>query len=552
MSLFKSDFIKTTITILSTLNLVAAPVTAYGFTVTTDIGFYSLGKSSGHEEINRQSLKYTELVLENEYGIDAEELFGEGFSDLEGKWFGTKGTRTENPIIVGNFSTDVPSRGKELFDSGEKWAVDLRKYYDLDASTDWHKNPSGQNMHFLRNYLVHEGNSITTDSKGLVQSAQEACYGSQNLILQATHKATEAWKMKVAIELDLETPESLSLMKESGSRTRKKLKPYSKKEAIRHFRNLALFYIGHATHILQDSFSPAHTDRGTFDDDFSIQKSRRERRAYLSRTEDSDINYSALDLSSRIQDICYYPQKFMSGLVNSSSHLVTIATSTVQVLPQTTEALLFGDFQQKQERKQEGKICLHDTFDYSDSIWLRSNTQWKRAELYGWDQLDAQMYEIIQADRSWKRKIWDGGLKGIVRSGQKVVRGVVGNTAGLAVKDVPDTDPTEKYDTGIIKKCDSNYFTTEKGKFRCLNHESRLARSATVKFLVAVARHLWSQEQLAKSSRKAMDTRLDELDLFLNEKVFNGNSGINNFALKNILPEGIFQCQKLDNQQGRI
>lgn len=534
---------------LPVIAVTSLTVTTSAFTVATDVGFITKnflgGKSSGHEEINRQALKFTERALENGYDIDAEELFGDAFTELEAKIFGTKGHKSMNPIIMGNFSTDMPATGTNAILDGVTWAIDLRKYYNLPDSVDWHKNPSGQNMHFLRNHIVPDGNGVVPDAKARVQSAQAACYGSQNMILDATEEALKNWALKVAIENKTKTPEELELFRPSKKK-KKKRKFMSRDEAADHYRNKALFFIGHATHILQDSFSPAHADRGLFDFNYELERGEP---TYL--TDQEILPSIGKSLSSAIQDVCYYPTQFFSGLVNSGSHFLKIATSSAQIVPTTNATLFYGDFKQKFNRKGRGEVCKHDTFDYDDSIWLRTSVQWRRADLYRWHIVSSQMRDEVNHNRSLGRKFWDRSYtKKLIRGAQDAVHAVSESTLGL-IAGAPETDPSGDYDNGWVKMCDSNFFTTEKGKHRCVNHEARLARSATMKYLIAVARHLDAQEKAAKKS-DVFDPKTEELKQNLIDNVFNGNAGIREYNLSEILPDGIFRCGDLSDEMGKV
>jgi MYXO-CTERM domain-containing protein len=104
-----------------------------------------------------------------------------------------------NQLVLGNGATDFPD---EL----------LAAFYGVDTDT-WHTAPTLQNLHFLRNY-------VGTDD---VETAREACVGAEQRVINATRRAGEAWR------------------------------DWSESEAY--------YWIGHATHILQDSFASPHTLR---------------------------------------------------------------------------------------------------------------------------------------------------------------------------------------------------------------------------------------------------------------------------------------------------
>lgn len=112
---------------------------------------------------------------------------------------GENGLTSQLPMVQGVTDTDFPDQ-------------ELLNRYHASART-WHTNPELQDLHFLRNYAG------TTDTV----SFPEACQDGKNRILAS---ALEAWDSF-----------------ETGNQKR------------------GLFYLGHALHTIQDSFSPAHTQR---------------------------------------------------------------------------------------------------------------------------------------------------------------------------------------------------------------------------------------------------------------------------------------------------
>jgi hypothetical protein len=101
-------------------------------------------------------------------------------------------------VIRGNWETDVPSQR-------------MRNFYP-EVGSDWHGDPVSQNIHSLRNYPGAK-----------VESARNACLGARKLIDRA---ATE------------------------GLKQFKASRPW-----------YGFYYTGHGSHVLQDSFSAAHTAR---------------------------------------------------------------------------------------------------------------------------------------------------------------------------------------------------------------------------------------------------------------------------------------------------
>ena len=106
---------------------------------------------------------------------------------------------TAAPMLVGNCATDSPDEVMSAF-------------YGVSGA-DWQTAPGLQNLHFLRNYVGDSG----------VETAWEACMGARDFAARATGIAVEAWNDG---RLDD-----------------------------------ALYWLGHATHILQDSFATPHAVR---------------------------------------------------------------------------------------------------------------------------------------------------------------------------------------------------------------------------------------------------------------------------------------------------
>ncbi|MCX6129567.1 MAG: hypothetical protein NTX25_10950 [Proteobacteria bacterium] len=112
---------------------------------------------------------------------------------------GVDGALSENPLIKGNYETDFPS-------------ARMLAFYGAGADTDWHHDGGLQQIHSLR-----------AVENGQYRSNRASCLLQQKTIATATYKA-------------------LDLLR-SGD------------------RDGGLYWLGHATHIIQDSFSAAHTQR---------------------------------------------------------------------------------------------------------------------------------------------------------------------------------------------------------------------------------------------------------------------------------------------------
>ena len=113
--------------------------------------------------------------------------------------YGDQGAVSTHPMIRGNFETDFPS-------------TQMRQIYGATSSTDWHKDGALQHLHSLRDR--HEIQPVTNS---------EACANTRVAIANAVQRAESSRKL--------------------GD----------------HY--WYLFWLGHAVHILQDSYSPAHVIR---------------------------------------------------------------------------------------------------------------------------------------------------------------------------------------------------------------------------------------------------------------------------------------------------
>jgi hypothetical protein len=104
-----------------------------------------------------------------------------------------------NPLTQGNCATDSPTE-------------ELIAYYGVSKSA-WQTDGTIMDLHFLRNHL----------STTQVVSAYEGCVTSTDQILEASYNGVALWRDGWSSE--------------------------------------GLFWLGHATHTVQDSFSPAHASR---------------------------------------------------------------------------------------------------------------------------------------------------------------------------------------------------------------------------------------------------------------------------------------------------
>ena len=202
------------------LLLVAALVafsaaTAWSFTVSvnTRVAGFVAGRTSGHEEITRQALNRLEQSL---LAAGSATAFAPEFLGARGASpFGTKGFDVDNKIIQGNYATDFPDMLAKVFD--------LAKWHGL-VPDGWTNNPNAQVLHFLQNRRPD----------GAWVPQQESCNAGREMIAKITQEGVRLWR--------------------SGDRP------------------LALFFFGHATHTIQDSFAPAHTIRADKDHNHNVLK----------------------------------------------------------------------------------------------------------------------------------------------------------------------------------------------------------------------------------------------------------------------------------------
>jgi hypothetical protein len=112
--------------------------------------------------------------------------------------YGLNAVDTDNPLVLGNYQSDFPSSKMRAF------------YNALNA--DWHNDGGLQQIHSLRG-----------SENGFYRNNHYSCETQRRTIRTASHKALEAFQ--------------------NGD------------------RNEGLYWIGHATHVIQDSFSAAHVNR---------------------------------------------------------------------------------------------------------------------------------------------------------------------------------------------------------------------------------------------------------------------------------------------------
>jgi hypothetical protein len=259
-------------------------VNSFAFTSSFQLELFSgfslsEGRTSGHEELTRQALNTTkELLKLNKSKVDIARGGVKLLHDLDFSKRGVIGALAKNPIIKGVYCSDFPDNKQCLFS--------LSQFWFSTKNVDWHNGKKTQSLHFLRDY---------DDQKGLV-SPYKACMSARERIVIASQTAAVEWQ-KGNVEN-------------------------------------ALFLIGHASHIIQDSFSHAHVKRESAAGAF------------------------------KIKDICYYG------------------------VEKKQELLVYG---------KESLACFHPTIETSsfeeailgDSIWIRTDAQLKNTKMnYRGDQVE--------------------------------------------------------------------------------------------------------------------------------------------------------------------
>ncbi len=168
-----------------------------GLLVANTASGFTTDKIIGHEELMHFAITQANAALEQD-GVTA---FRYPPADAD-----TRGIDSKNPLVRGNLASDKAEQITE---------ISLGEFYGIPKGE--HLGYSGMHMdiHALRNYRW-EG------TKWIVEDAKTSCLGGHARIQRATATALAAW----------DTDEAR-----------------------------ALFFVGHATHTLQDSFSRAHTRR---------------------------------------------------------------------------------------------------------------------------------------------------------------------------------------------------------------------------------------------------------------------------------------------------
>ena len=271
---------------------------ARAFTVslnTRTLGFVA-GRTSGHEEITRQAMNRLEQSLLS-VGIDAVAFAPELLGERNPHPFGTKGFDVNNKIIQGNYATDFPDALAGAFNIAD---------WHGEGLAGWISNPNTQVLHFLQNHRPD----------GTLVSQLETCNAAREKIVKSTVEGVRRWH--------------------SGD------------------RQIALFLFGHATHTIQDSFSPAHTIRADRNNNNNILK------------------VCHYDLKKQHADSCYHlpvdPRdgiwiRTPSQLIQAKRESPTEVAAILPYVPVFTDFMLFDSFKES-ALKHEARLARTATMRY--------------------------------------------------------------------------------------------------------------------------------------------------------------------------------------------
>ncbi|MBX9766840.1 MAG: hypothetical protein K2X47_06175, partial [Bdellovibrionales bacterium] len=480
----------------------------------------------GHEEITRQALVILSKILEENQaanGAVKPSLDKVGITKILNHNFYDEvivsGAISENPIIQGNYGTDMPADakypamnekmrvenvGKGVFGATGKHAarfssmVNIPFFYDkagkkmalknlsdqaaffvkvgfdtLEARLresmlknkgkvnpqkatedyrdkllleleklaiawggDWHNNPEGQILHFLRNYQ-------NTTSAGEIQSyglstAANTCLSAREMILQITKNALLKYPqyLEALAKKDPSAPEMLTQV---------------------------LFLIGHATHMLQDSFSGEHTRR-------ALQGMRNfgdtEENVLALMNKKTALEKLVSEYNNDIVDICFYGaaqneglEKETPGGSNSCYHkYLAPDAATVKVILNSS---MKGDF--------------------GDSIW----TYGERQETSLLNKLGFRLFSSPKNQSD-----------ALAKSRRDNVYNRTTNWDGPELV-------TQRKATDFSEPTGSE-------RWSLMNHNARLARSATVKYLYAVMTYIKSLNDVYESGKVRNASQLSE------------------------------------------
>ena len=512
--------------LVTTALLIAIPLNSIAFTVSLDPkaakyvrvkGLKDLvssasGKTTGHEEITRQAILIGLDATKRSVTYPLNEVEDSVLrAGLENMQWGTLGYATENPVIRGNHSNDIPgtpnsillpeyrkyipfltqstktkskvTRNDVILPADSLAVRSFWMWYNLDSDfakldqltpearrarqTEVYRNMGGNWDYNFEFQTAHSLRDIRTDAKNNFKSL-----GSD----RATCERTRSHINNLAI-LAVRNLEKSDALSKKATELRKVGRAQEADQTLsnaRAYATQAFFHLGQGTHSLQDSFSSAHTKRG-------------------------GPNYD-------IQQFCVYGDDFRKKLGRNKDK----TCYHFEYIPSESTAQAYSDTLVKGVTSfREGNMF--------DSIWIRSNEK---------EPTKAPNFVLA-------RDFW-GGVEFV---------GVLSEEKEF-----------ETFVEGISSK------------WANMRHEARMARTATAKYLYIVLDYL-SNARLGKPDDKAktlLTQRLKdeffdgtpsrmkpELD-WIKDSGYIGDHGHAYVKVRNIndvMPQGVFRCNHLSNEE---
>lgn len=324
------------------------------------MGFFSLdqGRTSGHEEITRQALNKTKsLLLKNNSKVDLSRGGIKLLSDLDSNKLGLVGALATNPIVKGVYCSDFPDNSKCTFNLAKFW------YGEKANEIDWHNGAFTQSLHFLRDY----------DQKNGLMSAHKACLEGRRKIIGIAQNAAVQW---------------------SKGNTEN-----------------SLFLIGHAAHVIQDSFSHAHVLRENVAGKFKIK----------------DICYYGDDKRQELKIIrkefmaCFHPTIISNSVeeailgdsiwIRSENQLrntkLNFRDEPMKKCPMTTHQFIFSNNEKEECLNSEARIARDATVKF---LYIMAENFYEHRKV-AYDQV-----ELKKLADTLNEKLFDGSIeiKGMV------------------------------------------------------------------------------------------------------------------------------------------
>ena len=214
--------------------------------------------------------------------------------------------------------------------------------------------------------------------------------------------------------------------------------------------------------------------------------------AHTLRSIKSDENY-------RIKDVCYYKED--KELLYDQIKQMEELTFDIDA-----EEASYPSYDTLNENFQKNKTCVHRAVDLRDFIWIRTEKQKEVTLSQNWPE--------------WSKVYWNS------------------------------TEIDKKTPGGEVKKCSDIGSMNDLNRHQCLKHEARLARVATMKYFILIQRFLNEAYKDETMVTKLFEDKIisDPISIRLNKELFEGNAGIKMFGLKDIMPDGIIQCENLDQE----